>query len=195
MDRTDMRKFFSIVREELARKKWTQKRLAKETDYSESTISQYLNKDYGPEHFLEAVAAALNSRRLRLILTGTTSNGVYMDKIPICFPLNVDRLETECQELIKKIREVKRLNQFQNAFNLNSYKQSEQKLLKEMLQEMDDIKHCIDIVNIAAEDIGLNPDEVSTDNLKKYLKRGYISAQIAKDTYSSQVSVLSINAL
>lgn len=195
MNRANMRRFFSIVKQELGRKNWNQKRLAKETGYSPSTVSQYLGKSNVPEHFLEDVAKALNSRRLRLILKGTTSEGVYMDNVFICFPLNVDRLETECQELLKMISKVKELNQFQNVFSIARYKQSEKRLLKEMLKEMDDLKHCIDIVNIAADDIGLNPDEIRAENLSKYFDRGYISSEIQKDTYSPQVSVLKANAL
>jgi hypothetical protein len=34
--------------------------------------------------------------------------------------------------------------------------------------------------NIAADGIGLNLDEVRTEDRKKYLKKGYISRQIEK---------------
>lgn len=164
-----------ILRDELNRKDWSQKKLAVESGYSEPLVSNYLNGGKPPHHFFEEAAEALNSIRLKMLLQGDTTDKLYFDKINFDLFRVMMRVKDEAQELIEAIEAAEKV--MHNPHEFDECNKRQIKKLTDVLEQAKDVNHAVEHLDIAAADFGAEEclEERDKKAFMKYVNRGYMN--------------------
>ncbi|MBM7623742.1 helix-turn-helix domain-containing protein [Sporohalobacter salinus] len=181
-----------LVKKELQRKGWSQKKLAQEMGYSESVVSQYLNGTKPPEEFYSLATQVLGSIRLKLVLKGDTTAPVYFEGVRLDLFFTMDKLEQECRETIEAIRKAK--GRLHNVQHKNDCTKEQSKAVYRVLEKGKDLNHCVEHMDIVGDDSGFDLEKRDRKCLRKYYDNKYLPTvidfdDIKKDTCSGKASV------
>jgi|GEM_PF-1691739 len=181
-----------IIKQELDKRRLTQKELAKKMGYSPGLISQYLNSEDAPDSFFQVAAMALDSPRLKMLVFGDTTEPIYFDQAYISTHSTLDKMEEEASQILDYIQELKRKRNYHNTRKYDECSKDLKRAYQKLAEKNKDLNHCTEHLDIALDDFGMDLSERDRVCNMKYIDRGLVSIKttIKKDTCSPQASVL-----